>query len=503
MDASHICGVVATDTAYVGRHFPWYLVFTTISNDHAETRSTRAEDTPEMGLFCQRVLTSPMTVIHIHQERLYMVRRTVSALSVDEVTWRNLLGRFDVPPSFVELLHNNNGGAMAYTSYSPDDRLDSVSSNASWPTGVHASAFHIGYKWSDWCAAYGRYDFARRQALVLVLGRDDCLGVESVQRLLQARPGASMFHVVQVLHSHIFHATESARWTVDHATQEFESLTGVAAFPKLFGDLRRQPLQPHELQFNERLHQAVDSTRFVAFMSARVSLNLQAFLDHLAQYEAMGTTSAAAATINAPCLRNLRQAASFKHQLARNQWEQIQVLIARLHAQISVTKTLMAQRDTQINLGIAGSARRDSELMRGITVVTMVFLPATFVATFFSMVFFNVGADDAEALRFLVDRRVWLYPTVHRVVTPVDPEDGSKAQEALGRVSSGVSVASIGLDEGGFFGQIKLAIVFRGAREMYLERTTIAGKTIKSRTSRQVARSPVSALYAVSTGRDD
>ncbi|KAK3074887.1 hypothetical protein LTR53_002277 [Teratosphaeriaceae sp. CCFEE 6253] len=407
MDASHVIEVVATDTEYVGRHFPWYLVYTTILNGHTETCFTLAEDAPGQGLFTKGVLMSPMTVIHINQERLYMVRKTVSALSVDESTWRNLLRRFDVPPNFVELLHNNTGGALAYTSYTPEDCLNCPGTD----TDILASAFHVGYKWSDLCAVYGRYDFIRRQALVLVLGRDDCLGVEPVQRLLQARPGASMLYVVQALHTHIFLATESDRWTVDFGTQEFESLTGIAAYPNPIGDLRRHPLQPHELKFNERLHQAVDFARFVAFMSARGILNLQAFLDHLAQYEEIGTVSAAAAaTISAPCLRNLRQTAESKRQLARNQWEQIQVLIARLHAQISVTQTLMAQRDTQIQLGIAGSARRDSELMRGITVVTMVFLPATFVATFFSMVFFHVG--DERAIQFQVDRRVWLYPTV-------------------------------------------------------------------------------------------
>jgi Mg2+ and Co2+ transporter CorA len=89
---------------------------------------------------------------------------------------------------------------------------------------------------------------------------------------------------------------------------------------------------------------------------------------------------------------------------------QINGLYARVAAQQDVTKTLIAQWDTQINIEIAKAAKRDSELMKGITVVTMVFLPATFMATFFSMVFWHVGAE--KKVHLLVNRWIWLYPAV-------------------------------------------------------------------------------------------
>jgi hypothetical protein len=48
--------------------------------------------------------------------------------------------------------------------------------------------------------------------------------------------------------------------------------------------------------------------------------------------------------------------------------------------------------------------------MQSIAVVTMIFLPGTFVATFFSMVFFHVGNETS--VHFTVDGRIWYYPAI-------------------------------------------------------------------------------------------
>jgi Mg2+ and Co2+ transporter CorA len=108
--------------------------------------------------------------------------------------------------------------------------------------------------------------------------------------------------------------------------------------------------------------------------------------------------------------QNLLEAIDLKISLGRHQYDQIVQLQARLSAQHDVTTTLMAQRDSQLTIDIAEATKRDSELMRGIAAVTMIFFPATFVATFFSMVFFHVG--DEASVRLMVDRQIWMYPVV-------------------------------------------------------------------------------------------
>jgi hypothetical protein len=110
-----------------------------------------------------------------------------------------------------------------------------------------------------------------------------------------------------------------------------------------------------------------------------------------------------------------------KMSLAETQLLQIDELRGRVGTQLKLVNILIAQRDSRINLDIASAARRDnqinieiaaamkmdSKMMRGIAAVTMVFLPATFMATFFSMVFFNVDPDTTRQLR--VSPWIWLY----------------------------------------------------------------------------------------------
>lgn len=62
--------------------------------------------------------------------------------------------------------------------------------------------------------------------------------------------------------------------------------------------------------------------------------------------------------------------------------------------QLAITNTLIARRDSKLNIEIAKAVKQDSELMKDIAAVTMILLPATFPTTFFSMAFFHVGTDS-------------------------------------------------------------------------------------------------------------
>ncbi|KAI1264935.1 hypothetical protein F5Y18DRAFT_71372 [Xylariaceae sp. FL1019] len=84
----------------------------------------------------------------------------------------------------------------------------------------------------------------------------------------------------------------------------------------------------------------------------------------------------------------------------------------------------IGRKDTVTNLEIAHNGlevaqhtRRDSELMKSIALLTMIFLPATFVATLFSMGFFNYQGPNGDILR--VSPYIWLYFVVTILVTSV------------------------------------------------------------------------------------
>ncbi|KAM5367179.1 hypothetical protein ACJZ2D_010169 [Fusarium nematophilum] len=79
-------------------------------------------------------------------------------------------------------------------------------------------------------------------------------------------------------------------------------------------------------------------------------------------------------------------------------------LAKRAEAQMQASLNLMAQRDNALNLKSTEAALRDSADMRAIAWVTLAFLPATFVATFFSTSFFSFEQEGRRVSDWL-----WLY----------------------------------------------------------------------------------------------
>ncbi|KAI9795725.1 MAG: hypothetical protein M1835_005288 [Candelina submexicana] len=74
---------------------------------------------------------------------------------------------------------------------------------------------------------------------------------------------------------------------------------------------------------------------------------------------------------------------------------------SKLQLQSSVLYNLIAQRDNRLNISVAADSRRiaaaskrDSSAMKTISVMTVVFLPGTYIATIFGMDFFDVGASS-------------------------------------------------------------------------------------------------------------
>ncbi|ROV90553.1 hypothetical protein VSDG_07460 [Cytospora chrysosperma] len=90
-----------------------------------------------------------------------------------------------------------------------------------------------------------------------------------------------------------------------------------------------------------------------------------------------------------------------------------------LAAQLDWNK--IGRRDTKTNLKISKSnlviaeaTKRDGRRMRSIAVLTMIFLPATFVATVFSMTFFNWTPEQGQAV---LSPYIWIYVVGTTILT--------------------------------------------------------------------------------------
>jgi hypothetical protein len=98
-------------------------------------------------------------------------------------------------------------------------------------------------------------------------------------------------------------------------------------------------------------------------------------------------------------------------------------LSQRLNNQMTSIFQLTTQRDSRTNLAIAEDGRtlavdsqRDNSSMKTIAVVTLVFLPPTFVASFFAMPLFNWDAATTETI---LSQRFWMFWAVSAPLTIV------------------------------------------------------------------------------------
>ena len=422
MDATHISDLLFMDTQFTNEYFPWFLEYA-CSNDNFAIRQTHADDAHETGIFRKSVLDSRLTIVHVGQERLYSEGGTASRISLDAPTWTAMLEQFNVLPNFLELLHNNQGGSLAYISYDRPDMLPQPSPHVDKVHSDKPQAFHVGYKVGSAAdvesAIYARHDFSTDRTLVMLFDTDVSMRLTRLQNLFRVWQNAGLFHLVFILMSVTLETLEERRWWADHQTQALESQTGIRT-----GTMHEAELPDAErLKVNRKLLVMGKHAMFVEVGSERMQSNLSSLLDQMSAYQ-KACRSVPWIDVAHHNFENLQCAAQLKLSLAKHQSDQAKKLGLRLQAQLDITRLLIAQRDTKLNIELAEAAkasgeinveiaeatRRDSQLMRGIAAVTMIFLPATFVATFFSMVFFHVGNESS--VRLTIDRRIWLYPTV-------------------------------------------------------------------------------------------
>ncbi|KAF2189291.1 hypothetical protein K469DRAFT_747989 [Zopfia rhizophila CBS 207.26] len=137
------------------------------------------------------------------------------------------------------------------------------------------------------------------------------------------------------------------------------------------------------------------------------------------------TLSVALESIKA--LQQQQQVFSTKHFQGHNRWDgthnhfQFQLRFlhglllrsesnkARIQNEITLAFHTAAQRDSRIQVRIGEEAKTETMAMKAIAVVTMTFLPATFVASIFSMSFFHFDPAESGKESFIVSDGFWMY----------------------------------------------------------------------------------------------
>ncbi|KAH0541471.1 hypothetical protein FGG08_004081 [Glutinoglossum americanum] len=345
-----------------------------------------------------------LRVFFIHQKRVYAIEKKPwkwNQISVTCRTWLDLLDRLMIPSSAIEVLYDNNGGYGSHISYCSAD-----GPHACRPIQTHC-AYHIWLKVGNYRSheyfAYARHDFHSGRDLVLVLGTNGEIDAQQLATQFRGQFRVNLFSVLLALATSWSRQIEVHRWKLDSETVKLESRTGHSAFQFSNSEL----LTPEQLSLSKDITLTSIGIHCTARGASNMAGNFSFLLAQLGRYAALCAIPPGQ-QVSGQLKTHLGDALSQHLDQTNAQIAQMDELKLRVDAQWSIINSLIAQRDSRSSIDIAAATKADSELMRGITFTTMVFLPATFMATFFSMVFFHIGSKDHVHL--VISKWIWLYP---------------------------------------------------------------------------------------------
>ena len=344
-----------------------------------------------------------ITVLFIPQKRIFLHEDTKCRIDTDIDTWLGVLQHAQIPPNAVELLHENNGGYWEHTSYCGDNSKQSCTGASDQNSRC---AYHVCVKLCEWGNYehyfYARYDFHTDSNFVLVMGTGTEAQVEGLCSQFESLTDADIFSILLNLLNTWTEEVEAYRWRLDYSVQNIESKTGYASL-QFEGIV---PLPPEKLMLQKNMAIVRDSLHGTHRASSHMEEIFGCLNMCLERYQNL-------LQIQDPDLaeKKLRLAGQLRSAIKQNESQQnaqaaqINLLIGRVDAQWNNVTTMVAQHNNELNLVMAKDTRRDSVLMRRIAAVTTVFLPATFMATFFSMIFFHSEGDR----KLRADSTIWVY----------------------------------------------------------------------------------------------
>ena len=355
----------------------------------------------EQFLRLEGVPSGGTRLLFVPQKRLYFGHGTKCDIRTDIDTWLAILQYGEVPPNAVELLHENNGGCWEHTSFCADNPKHPCTAFPETPTPC---AYHVCIKLCEWGNyehfVYARHDIHNNANFVLVIGTSAKMESDRLVSRFEDVSSVGLFPVLLTPLTAWAQQIEKVRWALDFDVQEFESKTGHASLT--FHGIH--PLPPEKLSLEKDMAVTLDMLKGLS----RAATHMEDIFRHLSSsletLASLGHDQTAAADF----FRLVRQTQSAIRQRGSQQSAQvaqISGLIGRVDAQWNIVASLVSQHNNGLNLAMAKDTRNDSILMRRIASVTTIFLPATFMATFFSMMFFHIESNG----QLRVNSNIWVY----------------------------------------------------------------------------------------------
>lgn len=307
---------------------------------------------------------------------------------------------------------NNNGAYQSRTMYDDSGKIESFRKLT--------TAFMPGYplRMADptdllfklpssfvHAAVYVRYDFGSEKTVSLILGNGlHGIGSALQQTFVKTRP-TSPLQMILVIVSHIVGLMEPARQNIDVRVRELEAKTGMSAH--IFDESQKAAATEYSALLKD-LHICEGQLAFFE----RTTQFQSGWIEWLgAQHTVLNRLRFGTPNIFEipPQERQAEEivasSLSLDASFSRERLEQVRTLRNRIRIQLSVVcspcvggwsmpevtlhkvANFMTQNDGRTNIAIAEASRRiafetkrDSDAMKTIAALTMVFLPATFVA---------------------------------------------------------------------------------------------------------------------------
>lgn len=111
--------------------------------------------------------------------------------------------------------------------------------------------------------------------------------------------------------------------------------------------------------------------------------------------------------------RNIRNRLAFCQHRFQSNLHRSEANYARLQSETTLAFNKVSQEDSNVSVQIAHHTRTDSAAMRAIALVSMLFLPATFISAIFSTSFFSTTEQGI----WRVSNKFWIYWLVSVLVT--------------------------------------------------------------------------------------
>ena len=337
-------------------------------------------------------------VIFISQKRHYPKNSTVNTYELKLSTWLRILSSGEIIPDAVDILHENNGGWGVHTSYCSHVKgMSCQTESPHRPTGREICAYHVCLKprpwWNEEHFVYARYDFHSGKQLILVAGTSLQTQLQCLSSRFNSMTRPHLFSIFLALATTWIKDLERFVWDQDFATQQLESDTGWSTV----GHTQVRPLPPEKLALRKGMITTKDALSHVV----RASESLGELFVYLSKQSHSLPLVGPGLSLHPDQLND-----AFL-QYSTRQWHlkrQANALIDRIDSQWNVVNALIAQHNNSLNCQIANDSRIDTIIIRRISFVTIAFLPATFLATFFSMSFFDIRSGSLT-----VSPTIWIY----------------------------------------------------------------------------------------------